>query len=132
AELRPCRGSASSARSTSSALSVCHAASGASAWRSAPGTSISLACTGHPLPGELRPRRPEPPAERRARVAAPPILKGAGGIHPSILPPAPWLGRVPILAASCADGAGSSAGPRDQPFPGAGASVAAAAAPGEG
>src|SRR5215813_1237898 len=48
AELRPCRGSASSARSTSSALSVCHAASGASAWRSAPGTSISLVCTGHP------------------------------------------------------------------------------------
>ena len=48
AELRPCRGSAPSARSTSSALSVCHAASGASAWRSAPGTSTSLACTGHP------------------------------------------------------------------------------------
>jgi hypothetical protein len=26
------------------------------------------------------------PAERRARVAAPPILKEIGGIHPSILP----------------------------------------------
>ena len=42
------------------------------------------------IPGELRPRRPEPPpppssptAERRVRVAAPPILKEAGGIHPS-------------------------------------------------
>src|SRR6266480_2937402 len=99
AELRPCRGSASSARSTSSALSVCHAGSGASAWRSPPGTSLSLVCTGHPPPGELPPRRPEPPAERRLRVAAPPILKEAGGIHPSILPLGPRLGQVPILAA---------------------------------
>jgi hypothetical protein len=33
------------------------------------------------------------------RVAAPPILKEVGGIHPSILPLGPWLGQVPILAA---------------------------------
>src|SRR5215469_6137473 len=90
AELRPCTGSASSARSTSSALSVCHAASGASAWRSTPGTSISLVCTGHPLPasydrdvhsaaralarpGSTRLRRhagTPPPAKPHAEVAA--------------------------------------------------------------
>src|ERR1700760_4502243 len=99
AELRPCCGSAPSARSASSALSVCHAASGASPRRSAPGTSLSLACTGHPPPGELPPRRPEPPAERRVRVAAPPILKEVGGIHPSILPLEPRLGQVQVLAA---------------------------------
>ena len=29
------------------------------------------------------------------RVAAPPILKEAGGIHPSILPPGAWPGQVP-------------------------------------
>src|SRR6185312_1571375 len=105
AELRPCRGSASSARSTSSALSVCHAASGARVWRSAPGTSISLVCT---VPPSRRAatettRTPavgqQPPAERRVRVAAPPILKEVGGIHPSILPLGPWPGQVPILAA---------------------------------
>ena len=33
------------------------------------------------------------------RVAAPPVLKEAGGIHPSILPLGSWLGQVPILAA---------------------------------
>src|SRR5512142_1457998 len=101
AELRPCRGSASWARSTSSAPSVCHAASGAGAWRSAPGTSVSLACTGHPPPAELRPRRSQPPppasspADRRVRVAAPPVLEEVGGIHPSILPLGPWLGQPP-------------------------------------
>jgi hypothetical protein len=37
------------------------------------------------------------PAERRARVAAPPIRKEIGGIHPSILPPGPRPGQVPVL-----------------------------------
>src|SRR5579859_4091504 len=40
------------------------------------------------------------PAERRVRVAAPPTLRQAGGIHPSILPLGPWLGQVPIGTAS--------------------------------
>src|SRR6478672_13479019 len=87
AELRPCRGSASSARSTSSALSVCHATSGASAWRSAPGTSLSLVCTGHPPPGKLSPRRPEsPPVDLGDRVGVVPqggraaaVVAEAGG-----------------------------------------------------
>src|SRR5689334_16915953 len=117
ARLKPCRGSASLACSTCSALSVCHGVSGASAWRSAPGTSPSLVCTGPSLPGELRPRQPEPPpptvrplAERPVRVAAPPILKEAGGIHPSILPLGPRLDQVPILAACGArEGPGSVA-----------------------
>src|SRR5215470_20241708 len=106
AELRPCRESASSARSTSSGLSVCHAASGTSAWRPAPGTSITLVCTGHPPSRRATTettRTPaagqQPPARRRVRAAAPPILKEAGGIHPSILPLGPRLGQVPIPAA---------------------------------
>ena len=53
------------------------------------------ACGAHPNPR----RRPAAPAERRARVAAPPVLKEVGGIHPSILPLGPWPGQVPILAA---------------------------------
>ena len=60
AELRPRCASTATARSTRSTLSVCHASPLACGSNSGPGAPVSLACTGHSLPGEPRSRLPGP------------------------------------------------------------------------
>ena len=62
------------------------------------------ACGAHPNPR----RRPAAPAERRARVAAPPVLKEVGGIHPPILPSLHRLAPLPVSDDSSPSQPGSS------------------------
>src|ERR1700756_1948655 len=86
-------------------LSVCHAASGTSAWRSAPGTSTSLARTGHPPSRQAMTETTRTPAADVGAVGGGEVLDAVRILAGHRLSSARWAGGTParhcVPAARC-------------------------------